>query len=356
MNVLLYLVVIVCLYLLVVVVTLYIGLYWAKVRRHKNHLKKLEFARSHQKALDQLMESGSAPKEILPRTLFEMEVLEEEIARRLKNEHHLLENITPFIRKHFLASYKKRLMQPRSNIRMKSLVYSELFQLIELEEEVLRLLNRKDISKQEKYQIFFILASLSSRKVLNILQSGKENLPLFVRRGILEIFLAESDTGPVISEFHHYPLEVQECILDVLRDKNERSIEYLSLLEELIQDGEIMSKAQNMELRVRIWKAVASFGYFPQTSLILDSIPNAKSEPERIMLARTLGSIRRGEFLPYLENMLCDPSYLVRNESAKSIARYPAGLKSLRRIAAIHPDRFARDIADEWLERSHQDA
>ncbi|WP_052948810.1 HEAT repeat domain-containing protein [Mesobacillus campisalis] len=356
MNVILYLITIVCLYLLAVVFTIFIALYVAKVRRQKYSEKKIGIMRKYQKGIDLLLESGLPPSEIVPKTMLEQEVLEEEFARRLKNEHLLLKNIQPFIRKHFLASYRKRLKHSRPEVRMKSMVYIGLFHLTELEKEINSLLNRKEISKQEKYQVYFTLASLSSRQVLEMLQSGEGELPLFVRRGIMEIFLAESDASPVIREFYLYPLEIQECILDVLQNMHVRNEEYLNLLEELIQDEVIMSQAEYLELRIRIWKGVASFGYFPKTSLILDSVPCAKAVPERIMLARSMGSIRSKEFLPYLETMLGDSSYLVRNESAKSIIKYPEGMKSLNRIAAYHPDRFARDIAGEWLERSHKDA
>ncbi|HZG70553.1 MAG TPA: HEAT repeat domain-containing protein [Chondromyces sp.] len=355
MNVILYIIAVICLCMLVVLMTMYIALYRAKVKNQKKKRQKQEWIRQHKALIDNLLETGEIHQDIIPKTVFDFEVLEEELVRRIKKDDTLLKWIHSFIRMYFLDHYRKRLRHSKPSVRVNSLFYIEYFQLVELQEEVLSLLKKKQLLKQEKYQIYMTLASFSYRGMLDILLSGKENLPVFVRRRILETVLNESTIPLVIGEFHRYPLAIRESILDVLREKHVRSAEFLSLLEELLQDSAIMSESHHMELRVRIWKALAAFGYFPNIDFILHAIPNAKREPERIMLARVMGSIRQEEFIPFLEEMLADSSYLVRNEAAHSISKYRNGINHLRRVVTFHPDRFARDIAAEWLERGLYD-
>lgn len=69
------------------------------------------------------------------------------------------------------------------------------------------------------------------------------------------------------------------------------------------------------------------------------------------MAARLMGEVRNKEYRMLLEQMISDDTYAVRVEVARSIGRYPEGEAHLARIAAHHADRYAREAAEEMLER-----
>ena len=60
---------------------------------------------------------------------------------------------------------------------------------------------------------------------------------------------------------------------------------------------------------------------------------------------------RNEEYQKLLEQMIGDDRYAVRIEVAHSISRYSNGHAHLTRIASLHGDRYARETAEEMLER-----
>jgi hypothetical protein len=65
-----------------------------------------------------------------------------------------------------------------------------------------------------------------------------------------------------------------------------------------------------------------------------------------------MGDIRHEKFIPFLVQLLGDSVYHVRSEAAKAIRKYKQGRDILLSMASTHPDRFARSISQEWVERS----
>jgi hypothetical protein len=72
--------------------------------------------------------------------------------------------------------------------------------------------------------------------------------------------------------------------------------------------------------------------------------------PERMMAVKAMGEIARAEYIPVLERMMRDSSWWVRTASAQGLLRYPEGPELLSKIAEHDEDRYARDMAREWLE------
>jgi HEAT repeat protein len=119
--------------------------------------------------------------------------------------------------------------------------------------------------------------------------------------------------------------------------------------------------SEDRELRLRTLKTLGSLGYITSPDLIIDFWNgfaeekywnSSQAAAEKIMLARLMGNIKHASFLPYLEELIMDRGYAVRNESAKAIRKYRDGKLRLRKIADTHADVYARNIANEWLERS----
>lgn len=70
---------------------------------------------------------------------------------------------------------------------------------------------------------------------------------------------------------------------------------------------------------------------------------------ERLMAARLAGKCREERLLPLLYERLSDRSFVVRSEAAAAIARLPGGRTALRAAARTASDRYARDMARQWL-------
>ncbi|MET1167629.1 HEAT repeat domain-containing protein, partial [Bacillus velezensis] len=71
----------------------------------------------------------------------------------------------------------------------------------------------------------------------------------------------------------------------------------------------------------------------------------------RLTVTQLMGTVHADAFIPRLKVMMGDPSFQIRQETANSLARYEQGLEELRDTAVNHPDKYARQIAEETLER-----
>lgn len=105
------------------------------------------------------------------------------------------------------------------------------------------------------------------------------------------------------------------------------------------------------EVRAAALRALARLGYVPQeaeagvVSALADEV-----EFVRIHGARAATLLPEGAALPALREAAGDPSWWVRRAAAESLAamRGP-GVAELRRVADDHPDRFAREMAQQVL-------
>lgn len=258
-----------------------------------------------------------------------------------------------FIEQYFVPRYRKRLFHSKWSIRMNTLYFIELFHIEMLQDDLLRLLESKKCSPEERYQIYLLLADFKYAYLLDLFKSSK-GLPPFLLIEMMSRLINFDNFESYVQNFRNLPYEWQLSILDVFRDKNLRSLKLHELLEGLL-------RANDRELRVRAAKTIASLGYISSPDVIIrildDSFQreewqNPQSIGEKMMLARLMGSIRDERFLPYLERFISDKGYIVRSEAARAIRKYKNGKEILLSIAAAHPDKYARNIATEWLERS----
>lgn len=257
-----------------------------------------------------------------------------------------------FIKQYFIPRYRKRLFHSSWSIRMNTLYFIDLFKIKTMEDDVLRLLEDKKCSPEERYQIYLLLADFNYGKLHDLFKTSK-GIPPFLLIEMTSRLINADNLETYVDNFRDFPFEWQLCILDVFRDKNLRSIKLHELLEDLLH-------ANDREMRVRAAKTIASLGYVSSPDIIIrlmddnlqkEEWQNQKSIGEKMMLARLMGSIRDDRFLLYLKQLICDKGYMVRSEAAKAIRKYKNGKESLLSIIAAHPDKYARNIAQEWLER-----
>ncbi|WP_156410939.1 HEAT repeat domain-containing protein [Paenibacillus sp. Soil787] len=236
---------------------------------------------------------------------------------------------------------------------MNTLYFIELFKIERMQDDLLKLLESKKCSSEERYQIYLLLADFGYVHLQELFKESK-GLPPFLLNEMISLVIHTDNFESYVEIFYDLPYEWQLSMLDVLRDKNFRSLKLQELLESLLN-------VTDQEKRVRATKTIASLGYISSPDVITQII-NEQSQKEewgspqftgeKLMYARLMGNIKTERFLPYLKQFISDKSYAIRSEAAKAIRKYKNGREILLSITATHPDSYARNIANEWLERS----
>jgi hypothetical protein len=338
--------------LFVILFVLYIFLLVRKVQdRRYLRIKRLwlDKVEDEHSALTVYMSEGIWSRSIVPYKFLHYEALEELFSHRLKIGTTIeRQRIYDFTNRFFVDMYRRRLERSRWSERMNTLLYIEMFHIKAMLPDLLRFLDHKNCSEQEKLTIYRLLGVFQHEGIHGFLVKGDLNLPSYVYRQMLYP-LPYSYLQRYVADFEQCPAVIRDHVLDVLRVRHERTEELLILLQRLLDSEE-------RELRIRALKGLASFGYMTDEALqgLHQNMGtwHQRDWPERLMLARLMGSIRDKYFLPHLETLMGDQAYLVRVEAAKSISYYQNGLERLSWIAHSHADRYAREMATERLEQT----
>ncbi len=280
------------------------------------------------------------------------EALEEALLKRLavSASQTERERIYAFAADYFGEEYGYLLNRRRWSDRMNVLLHIEKFQMAGMKDSILERLQQLPESAKhddERFLLIRTLASLNAEETFQYLDVAS--------RRFSELQLMQT-LGPLngerldrlIRDFDELPIRIRRCVLDTLRLGNIRTTEVLALFERCI-------RSEDRETRIRAFKALANFGYMTAEAADWLESSLARGEafewPERLMHARLAGAVREERFAAHLERLMADPAYEVRREAASSLAQYRGGMDRIARIAEEHPDRFARDMAVETLER-----
>jgi len=280
------------------------------------------------------------------------EALEEALLNRLavSASHTERERIYKFAAGYFGEEYEYLLNRRRWSDRMNVLLHIEKFKMVGLKATILDRLDRLGKQSKQDDERFLLIRTLASFQAEETLGYMEVAAARFSELQLMQVLrpLRDELLDRLIRDFDGLPIRIRRCLLDTLRISNARTTEVLELLERSI-------RSEDKESRIRALKALANFGYMtPEAADYFESRMAGDEEiiwPERLMHARLAGAVREERFMPHLERMMADPSYEVRREAAASLAQYRNGLERIGRIAEGHPDRFARDMAVETLER-----
>ncbi|MBI4055610.1 MAG: HEAT repeat domain-containing protein [Elusimicrobia bacterium] len=114
-------------------------------------------------------------------------------------------------------------------------------------------------------------------------------------------------------------------------------------------------ESRNLELRIAAARALGAIAEEQSCALLENSLEDPEW-PMRAVAAAVLGQLKRQEAIPKLKGTLGDRSWWVRLNSGEALAKMGrAGKRALEE--SLHaPDRFARDMAAQWLEEFEQGA
>lgn len=332
-----------------------------KLAYRRLHARKQAWLADKQKALIYLYQTGQIQQKLLPRHTFDYKMLEEALYRRIKVDHTVQTSIVSFVRAHMLPYYRRCLRSKDEFVRMQAVQYIRRFQLVELQNELLHLLNRR-ISRDEKHALYITLASFHVEEVVHLLVQMNEELPELILKTVLEKLVAnETITENIIQLFERFSLPMQVIVLEILRAKGERSMPYLQLLEQLLVSLLPEQHPLYVRLRIHTILAIAGFGYFPQISLLnpyferyvsFADWQQVTSVEEKVAIAKLMGSIRQPHFQNDLLQLLSDEQYEVRRQATASLSMYRNGSAQLQEIVATTTDLRMKEVVAEWLEKN----
>ncbi|WNR45370.1 HEAT repeat domain-containing protein [Paenibacillus roseipurpureus] len=302
--------------------------------------------------IERYVTKGETSRRISPHDPWQWHALEAYLTHRLRvgGTQVEQERVCHLAEELFGSIYRNRLSNRKLEVRLRTLAHIGLFRMKGLGEEVSAILKDKRIDSEELLATLRVLAAFQDKKLLNLLLGVYRPLPplsdhryrqllMALETGLLEELIDRFDMGNDL---------LQRNLLDVLRTRNIRTERYLALIERLMG-------SPSDELRIRALKAAAGFGYMSQEAenAHLARYTNWRQYPweERLMAARLMGEVRNADYQKLLEQMIGDDRYAVRIEAAHSISRYSNGHAHLTRIASLHGDRYARETAEEMLER-----
>ncbi|MGG2027715.1 hypothetical protein AB1282_18625 [Gottfriedia sp. S16(2024)] len=330
---------------------IYIYLVFRKIIRQQKNKQKEEWLNKNILSIENYLIKGKLSASFLPRKEIEFEALENifsSFINIIKFEEGF-DPIRPIVNLYFIPRYKDKLKHGNWRERINSLLFINQFKIKMMQDDLIQHLSKKQCSLEEKFNIFLILGSFKYEKLMQLLVEQKK-IPSFLLTEILYRHVNEENIHELLIDFDNLPEHFKNPILDLIRIKNLRSDKIHLFLEKLIT-------SENMELRIRSSKTIASLGYISSPNLIVQLLEsngkeNQLSNEEKLMIVRLMGSIRNDLFLSYLNELISDKAYMIRSEAAKSIKKYKNGMEILNKIIEEHTDAYARNIAKEWLERT----
>ncbi|WP_315794339.1 HEAT repeat domain-containing protein [Paenibacillus sp. BIC5C1] len=248
----------------------------------------------------------------------------------------------------FESSYRTRLGSRKWSVRVNTLLYVEQFHMIELLPKLEDILRSASCTPLER---FIILRMYARTGYMRVLKELLRKDTLLSDSQYLQILLPLTDEMwlKLMEHFKELSYQVQCTFIDALRIRDEQTDNAISLLEALILGGDAELRTRSLQALAHVEKKDKRL--LRQLLLVWNEQGDERPRSERLVVARLMGSIREEAFVPLLKRLMGDPSFQIRQEAANSLARYEQAVEELRYTASEHPDKYARQIAEETLER-----
>lgn len=249
-------------------------------------------------------------------------------------------NAVSHLSEQFLSQrYVTQLKRGSWAIRMNTLYFIEDFKM----ESLLPLLNEK-LTKtsrldQETQQLIRTLASLNDTTAISALAKypnapARLYIDVFKR---LDELTALDELDAALSE---------ENTNSTLKHA---AISYIGMagIALFLPQIEDELKSPDTEMRIQALKAILHLQYMNSPSTLVPFFQSA-IWPERMFAAQIAGKLQLSRYKETLSDLLGDPVWWVRYSSAEALTQFSEGDILLDHLAASHPDRYARDMANQW--------
>ncbi|WP_026674573.1 HEAT repeat domain-containing protein [Alkalihalobacterium bogoriense] len=330
---------------IVLVSILFIMLLYLLVQKKKEAIKesrkKLIKTKLRTPLYTYLTEGGEFSARLLQHSVISYEVLGELLSeyQSLLRKEKAQEKIRQLAEEKLGSYYAKQLQHKRWSIRMNTLHKIEDFKMTMFEDKLLGAIRQEAISDTETYQMLRTLASFESKPFFYFLLHDSQQWPRFVYRDLLRRFPAEW-IADLMSHFKTMSLPFQTALLDIIGERKQK--EDIAFLETQLN-------SELLEVRMAALKAIVQIGYIVNAEWVLPFAVSSYFE-ERMMFARIVKLTKKERFKPIVVSMLADSNWWVRNAAGEAVSSFSDGHFLLSYVEETHEDKFARDMAKQWLE------
>jgi len=258
-------------------------------------------------------------------------------ASLLKGEH-VQARLRAFAEAHFQGWLRHRLASRQWSERMNALFLIEDLQMKGLLADIERLYRSDGVTEGEAAKILAIFAKFDYCPVVTYVFQPRYELTEFAYR-IIFGHMSEQLLQQVKKRFAELPSAGKYALVDMIGIRRRQEQLFLQWL----------LASEEWEIRIRALKAMVEIGV-PLGAQQLEYHLCSPHWQERLMATRLAGKCRGEKLLPLLCDRLSDRSFAVRSEAAAAIARLPGGRAVLHTAAQKVNDRYARDMARQWLE------
>lgn len=343
----------ICASVMLLLLVIYGYILWTKYdsrRREKVRIVLVQELLAEGSVLQRYLDHGEIGVELLNMSRDQQSVLQQLLLQRLAQgaEEHEILRIRLLAWQVFGGSYRSVLKNGKWNQRVNTLLYIEQFHMVELLPRLEDMLRVSSCTLLERFIILRIYARTGYFRIVKELMREKYVLSDSQYLQIL-LLLTESSWTRLKEHFKDVPYQVQSNIIHAIRIRDDQTDGTVALLEKLIL-------GDDAQLRICSYQALAHVGrgredLLKGLLLIWNEHGEERQRSERLTVTQLMGTVHADAFIPRLKVMMGDPSFQIRQEAANSLARYEQGLEELRDTAVNHPDKYARQIAEETLER-----
>lgn len=249
-----------------------------------------------------------------------------------------------FLAEQYFSHYlREQLHHRRFGRRMNALFYIEDFGLRSLLRELEKMYDEKHVTMMEKRQLLKMFALFRHPHVYEYMKTNDESFTQFDYRLILSR-MDDKMFAKMVDHFFDWNEKIQYALIDMIGIM--QKVGHVSFLCALLQH-------EQSEYRIRALKALAEMA-FPLEAEQLDVHLRSQIWQERLMALRLCARTSKEELIEQIKELIKDPMFSVRSQAAEALLRMPNGLSILEQIAQTSDDRYARDMALEWLERGRQ--
>ncbi|PMC40674.1 hypothetical protein CJ195_02860 [Bacillus sp. UMB0899] len=254
------------------------------------------------------------------------------------------QRISDFAKRYLTIYIVDQLKKKRWSLRMNALYSIEDFYMDHLVDLLHDIYNKKHISVTEKIQMLRLFAKFNDNKTVEYIKNVDSSISDFDLLTILSLF-EEDSFNELVKDFDTFSKQMQYMIIETIGKK--QYLHHHNLLEKLLQ-------SDDEEMRIRTLKAYAYTGA-PMNETTLRAFFSSSNWQVRMMAAKVAGARRLSVFEHQLITLLSDHEYVVRAEAAKAILQFKGGINMLKKVIEETTDRFARDMAQEWISKESGD-
>ncbi|MCA1061303.1 HEAT repeat domain-containing protein [Rossellomorea aquimaris] len=333
---------IVLLGLLMVLTGLCLYLIIKKMMDNKKRVTIEKYKEEYQSALFQYLQEGVGDEGFQNSSPLQTRALVELLAgfSKVISSPGIQERLQWFAENHFQPFILSQLRHRRWSIRMNALYWIQDFKMRSMKEPLKELRGSGYMSKSEEIQLLKLDVLFDDQELLPRLTDTKHELTEFEYSLLFQSF-GKDQFQPLVYAFDELPEVMKFALIDSIGVMNR--MEHVGFLERLLSED-------STELRVRALKAVVGMEFYLNVPK-LSSHLRAESWQERLMALKACEYIRSPKLTPYLKELMSDPSFYVRSQAAQSLLRLADGKVVLGEIAVHAEDEYARDMAEQWLER-----